>query len=52
MDIDYGIAGLVLLGVIILIVFLIRRNNKDKHDFEKQMNESEIKPGQHNEGKQ
>lgn len=51
MDINYGIAGLVLLGVIFLIAFLIRRNNKDKHDFEKQLNESEVKPGKHTEEK-
>lgn len=47
MDVNYEIAGLVLLAVILLIIFLIRRNQKDKKDFEKEMSESEITPDKH-----
>jgi hypothetical protein len=36
-DIDYRIAGAVLLGAILLIVWLIRRDRKDKGDFEKEV---------------
>jgi hypothetical protein len=51
MNVNYGIVGLVLLGMIFLIIYLIRRNNKDKRDFEKQLNDSEIKAAEHIEGK-
>jgi preprotein translocase subunit YajC len=47
MDVNYVVVALVVLGIILLIVFLIRRNNKDRRDFEKQLNDTEIKPDQH-----
>ncbi|WP_442590466.1 hypothetical protein ACSBL2_04475 [Pedobacter sp. AW31-3R] len=47
MDINYEIAGLVLLAVILLIIYLIRRNQKDKKKFEKEMIDTEIKPEKH-----
>lgn len=47
MEINYPIAGLVLIAVIGLIVFLIRRNRKDKIKYEKEMIESERKPEKH-----
>lgn len=47
MEINYLITGLVVLAVICLIIFLIRKNRKDKKTFEKEVIESEIKPEQH-----
>jgi preprotein translocase subunit YajC len=47
MDVNYVVVALAVLGIILLIVFLIRRNNKDRRDFEKQLNDTEIKPDQH-----
>jgi preprotein translocase subunit YajC len=51
MEINYPILGLVVLAVICLIVFLVRRNRKDEKKFEKEMTESEIKPEKHDEDK-
>jgi len=47
MEINYPVAGIVLLAMIILVIFLIRRNRKDEKTFEKEMSESEIKPEKH-----
>ncbi|MNV61522.1 hypothetical protein D3C71_1540320 [compost metagenome] len=47
MEIDYAVAAPVLIAVVALIIFLIRRNNKDKKKMEKEMIESEIKPEKH-----
>ncbi len=47
MEINYSIAGLVILIVVILLIFMIRRNQKDEKDFEKGVNESELEPEQH-----
>lgn len=47
MEINYTIAGPVLIAVAALIIFLIRRNNKDKKQLEKEIIESEIKPEKH-----
>ena len=47
MEINYPLAGLVLVAVIGLIVFLIRRNREDKNKYEKEMIESELKPEKH-----
>ncbi len=50
MAINYPIAGLVLLAVILLIIFLIRKNQKDKKKFEKDFMQSELKPDKHEDG--
>jgi hypothetical protein len=47
MEINYTIAGPVLIAVAALIIFLIRRNNKDKKQLEKEIIDSEIKPEKH-----
>lgn len=47
MEINYTIAAPVLIAVAALIIFLIRRNNKDRKKMEKEMIESEIKPEKH-----
>lgn len=47
MTINYPLLGIFLLAVIILIVFLLRRNRKDEQKFEKQMNQSELNPEKH-----
>lgn len=47
MEISYPLAGLVLVVVIGLIIFLIRRNRKDKKKFENEMIQSELKPEKH-----
>lgn len=46
-DVNYFIAGIVIVAVIGLIIFLIRRNRKDEKRFEKDMIDSEIKPEKH-----
>jgi len=47
MEMNYPIVGVILLIAILIIVFLIRRNKKDREDFEKNINESEMEPEQH-----
>ena len=47
MAINYPIAGAVVLAVILLIIFLIRRNQKDEKKFERDMIDSEVKPDKH-----
>ncbi|SKB31045.1 hypothetical protein [Daejeonella lutea] len=47
MEINYPIAGLILLIAIIVIILMIKRNRKDQKNFEKAVNESEIKPEEH-----
>ncbi|SEL57691.1 hypothetical protein [Parapedobacter koreensis] len=44
MDVNIGIIALVLVAVIVLIGWLIRRNKKDKRDFAKTLNESALNP--------
>lgn len=51
MAINYPIVGLVLLAVILLIIFLIRRNQKDRTAYEKELIDSELKPEKHKEEK-
>jgi len=51
MDVNYEIAGIVLLVMVCLILFLVLRNRKDKRDFEKETSESEIKPDKHDSDK-
>ncbi|WP_170827241.1 FeoB-associated Cys-rich membrane protein [Arcticibacter eurypsychrophilus] len=47
MEIGYFFAGLVLIAVVALIVYLIRRNQKDEKKFEKDLNRSELRPDKH-----
>jgi len=47
MEINYTIAGPVLIAVAALIIFLVRRNIKDKKQLEKEIIDSEIKPEKH-----
>lgn len=51
MDINYVIVAAVLFVVILLIVFLIRRNQKDRKAFEKEVKDSELKPDKHEDNK-
>ena len=46
-NINYFIVGLVVLAAIILIIFLIRRNQKDEKKFETKINQPEMKPEKH-----
>ncbi|WP_158797698.1 hypothetical protein [Pedobacter sp. L105] len=39
MDINYPIVGAVLLFMILLIIFIIRRNLKDEREFEEELNQ-------------
>lgn len=47
MDVNYLIIGLVVLAALAFIVWLIRRNLKDKKEFEKEIIESDLKPEKH-----
>jgi len=47
MEINYAIAVPVFIAFVVLIIFLIRKNNKDKKKMEKEMIDSEIKPKKH-----
>lgn len=47
MEINYSLVGLIALLVVVLIVFLARKNYKDEKDFEKKLNDSEISPEEH-----
>jgi hypothetical protein len=49
MEVGYFFAGLVLIAVVVLIVYLIRRNRKDERNFESDLNRSELKPDKHDE---
>ena len=44
---DYIILGVLLILIIVLLIFIIKRNNKDRKKFERDLNQSEIKPEQH-----
>lgn len=44
---NYFLIAVVVLFVIFLVVFIIRRNKKDLKALEKQINESEVKPDKH-----
>jgi preprotein translocase subunit YajC len=50
MEINYTIAVALIIAVAALIIFLIRKNNKDKKKMEKEMIDSEIKPEKHDSG--
>lgn len=47
MDINYLIVGIVVIAALVLLMWLIRRNLKDKKEFEKNSNLSELKPDLH-----
>ena len=47
MNINYTVVAIVSLVVVLLIIFLIRSNQKDKKKLEKGMNEEEITPEKH-----
>lgn len=50
MEVNYVVVGLVLLGVIILIVWLVRRNLKDKKTLERKLNLFDLEPGKRRKG--
>jgi len=47
MEINYLVVVPVLILVIALILFLIRRNRKDQKKLERELNQSELKPEKH-----
>lgn len=47
MEINYAIVIPVFIVVVLLILFLMFRNNKDRKKYEKDAAKSEIKPDQH-----
>lgn len=47
MEINYAIAIPVFIAFLALIIFLVRKNNKDKKKMEKEIIDSEIKPEKH-----
>lgn len=49
MNINYAVIIPVALAVILLLVFLIRRNHKDKKKFEKDVMDEELKAGEREE---
>jgi type VI protein secretion system component VasK len=46
-EINYWWIGVLVLGIIILITWLLKRDRKDQRSFEKEIIESEIKPEKH-----
>jgi hypothetical protein len=46
-EINYWWAGIIVLAAAILITWLIKRDHKDKTDFEKDIIQSELKPKKH-----
>ncbi|MES2455793.1 MAG: hypothetical protein V4594_09645 [Bacteroidota bacterium] len=51
MEINYAIVIPVILLILVLVAWLIWRNSKDEKKFEKDVNQSEIKPEQHDKDK-
>jgi hypothetical protein len=47
MTLNYTVAGIILLAIILLVIFLMRRNLKDEKKFEKDMSQSELDPEKH-----
>lgn len=45
--INYTILGIFLIVIILFLIFIIRRNNKDRKLFERDLNRSEMEPDQH-----
>lgn len=50
-DVNYWWVGVIILGAIILITWLIKRDRKDEKDFKNEIIQSEIKPEKHDEDK-
>ncbi|MGF7079164.1 hypothetical protein [Mucilaginibacter sp. UYCu711] len=48
-DVNYWWVGVIILGAIILITWLIKRDRKDEKVYEEEIIKSEIKPEQHTE---
>jgi Ca2+/Na+ antiporter len=46
-SINYWWTGLVLLLLIVLVIWLIKRNRKDEKELEKEIIQSELKPEKH-----
>jgi hypothetical protein len=44
---NYPVAGLIIIIVIAGIIWLVKRDQKDEKDFEKEIEQSEIKPDMH-----
>jgi len=51
MEINYTILVPVIVAVIILIFYLIKRNNKDRQRYEKESNDPAATPDKHNSDK-
>jgi preprotein translocase subunit YajC len=49
MEVNYVVIGLILLAAIVFIVWFIKRNRKDKKEFEEEINRKELPPEQHDE---
>ena len=49
MEVNYFIVVLVLLAAILFILWFIKRNRKDKKEFEKEINQKELTPEKHDE---
>jgi hypothetical protein len=47
MNINWPVAAIVGLLALLLVVFLIRKNQKDKREMERTMNRDYDKPGEH-----
>lgn len=47
MNIDYFVVGIVVVIVLALILFTIRKNNREKKKLEKTIYEEEVSPAQH-----
>ena len=47
MKVDYALVSVVILAVILLIIWIIRRNIKDRKKYERDSIQSEIKPEKH-----
>ena len=47
MEINYLIVAAVSLAIVVLIIFLIRRNHKDQKEFENEVIQSELKSSKH-----
>lgn len=52
METNFMVIGLIFLLVLCLIVYLISRNKKDRKKFEQDLNQSEMKPEQHEDEKE
>ncbi|TDQ06981.1 LPXTG cell wall anchor domain-containing protein [Pedobacter metabolipauper] len=51
MNLNYTTLAIAGVLILLLIAFLIFRNKKDQKNFEKESNESEIKPDKHDDPK-